>query len=136
MKVYVDNGPFKDGILKTYNIKVKSLIGKKIICYIIADDISFYNFMPDDFNNLVAAYNYIEHSNKNNLYEYTRCVFYKTDIRIKFTKYMTFLIWKRRNVVINTIIHYIKFPIVAIKNIILQFKIKNKIQDFEEFYNK
>lgn len=136
MKVYIDNGPFKDGILKTYNIKVKSLIGKKIICYIITDDIGFYNFMPDNFNNLVSAYNYIEYSNKNNLYRYTRHIFYKTDMRIKFTKYMTFLIWKRRNVTINTIIRCIKSPIVTIKNIILRFKVKSKIQNFEEFYNK
>ena len=136
MRVYIDNEPFKEGVLKTYTVKVKSLIGKKTICHIIADDFSFFNFMPFNFDNIVATYNYVEHFNKNDIYRYTRHVSYMTDIRIKFTKYMKFLIWKRRNVTINTLMRYIKSPIIEIKNIILRFKVKSKIQDFEEFYNK
>ena len=81
-------------------------------------------------------YNYTEYCSKNDLYRYSRHVSYKCDIRIKFTKYMTFLIWKRRNINIDTLIRYIHSPIVSIKNTILRFKIKDKVRDFEEFYNK
>ena len=136
MKLYITNKPYKDGILNTYVIKVNSLIGKKTICYVIADEFSFYNFMSSNFNNIVAIYNYTEYCSKNDLYRYSRHVSYKCDIRIKFTKYMTFLIWKRRNINIDTLIRYIHSPIVSIKNTILRFKIKDKIRDFEEFYNK
>ena len=136
MKLYITNKPFEDGILNTYIIKVNSLIGKKTICYVIADEFSFYNFVSSGFNNIVTTYKHIELSNKNDLYKHSKRVSYRYTIRIKFTKYMTFLIWKRRNINIDTFIRYINAPIVSIKNVILRFKAKNKIHDFEEFYNK
>lgn len=136
MKLYINNKPFEDGVLNTYTIKVNSLIGKKTICYIIADEFSFYNFISSGFNNIAANYNYVEHCSKNDLYNYSRHVSYRCDIRIKFTKYMTFLIWKRRNINIDTLVRYINAPIVSIKNAILRFRIKNKVHDFEDFYNK
>ena len=136
MRLYITNEPLEEGILNTYTIKVNSLIGKKTICYVIADEFSFYNFISANFNNIVAVYNYTEYSSKNDLYRYSRHVSYKQDIRIKFTKYMTFLIWKRRNINIDTFIRYVHSPIVSIKNAILKFKTRNKLHDFEEFYNK
>ena len=136
MKIYIDNGLFKDGILKTYDIKVKSLIGKRTICHVIADDVSFSNLICSGINNIIAEYNYIECVNKDHLYKYIKCSDYDGYLSIKFTKYMSYIIWKNRNTTITKLKRFIKSPIVAIKNIILLYKVKNKVQDFEEFYNK
>lgn len=141
MKLHIYDKPCDDN-LKTYTIKVNTLIGKRVICYIIATEDNFKDFMHGGINNIRADYNYIEDYSKKQLYKYTTQISYITDnsysrkIKIKFTKYMTFLVWKDRNVTINKLKRFIKFPINVIKNTILKYKIKSKVQDFKEFYNK
>lgn len=141
MKIYVYDKPY-DGNLKTYTIKVNTLIGKRVICYIIATEDNFKDFIHGGINNIRAEYNHIEYYSKKQLYKYTTQMSHITDssyfckIEIKFTKYMTFLVWKDRNATINKLKRFIKSPISVIKNTILKYKIKSKVQDFEEFYNK
>lgn len=136
MKLHIYDKPYDNGNLKIYTIKVNTLIGKRPICYIIADIASFANFIYGGINNIRSEYNYIEDSDKEYLYKYTMHYGYNHRMRIKFTKYMTFLVWKDRNITINKLKRFIKSPINIIKNTILRYKIKTKIQDFEEFYNK
>ena len=71
MKLHIYDKPC-DGIgLKLYIIKVNGLIRKRTICYIVADEASFTNFIHGGINNIRAKYNYIESSNKDYLYKYT-----------------------------------------------------------------
>lgn len=135
MKLHIYNKSYNN-IFKIYIVKVNTLIGKRAICYIIANDISFLDFISGGIDNIKAEYNYIEYFNKDCLYKYTRHTYYNNNLRIKFTKYMTFIVWKDRNVTITKLKRFIKSPINIIKNIIFEHKIKSKTQDFEEFYNK
>ena len=142
MKLYMHDKPYDGDRLKQYVIKVNTWIGKRTICYIIATEDCFKDFIHGGINNIRADYNHIEDYSKKQLYKYTTIISYTNDssysckIRIKFTKYMTFLVWRDRNITINKLKRFIKSPINGIKNTILKHKVKSKAQYFEEFYNK
>ena len=136
MKLHIYSKPCDNGNLRIYTIKVNTLIGKRVICYIKADKISFSNFIYGGMDTIRSEYNYIEHFYKGDRYRYIRHCSHCCKLSIKFTKYMTFIVWVDRNITINKLKRFIKSPINVIKNTILKYKIKSKVQDFEEFYNK